>query len=121
MTKNDPRVKAVRHWWKMAEEAFQSARIAYGAGHLHSAMNRAYYAVFYATTAALVERGLHFKRHGGVRSAFHRELVKPGLLPAEMGAVYDRLFQDRQHGDYMALIDSNQHTSRRKSRAQPPS
>lgn len=89
----------------MGEEALQSARIAYEAGHLHSAMNRAYYAVFYAVTAALVDRGREFKKHAGVRSAFHRELVKGGLLSTEMGAVYDRLFQDRQHSDYMVLTE----------------
>lgn len=105
MTKEAARVKAVRYWWQMAGEALQSARIAFGAGHLHTAMNRAYYAVFYAATAALVARSLQFKRHGGVRSALHREFIKTGLLPAEMGPVYDRLFEDRQHGDYMALIE----------------
>jgi len=105
MSKGAVRREAVRHWWKMAEETLRSARIEYRAGLLHSTINRAYYAVFYATTAALVERGLHFKKHAGVRSALHRELIKTGLLPTEMGALYDLLFEDRQHGDYTALTE----------------
>lgn len=105
MSKEKVRQETVRHWWKMAEETLQSARMEYGAGLLHSAINRAYYAVFYATTAALVERSLRFKKHAGVRAALHRELVKTGLLPEETGALYDRLFEDRQHGDYMALTE----------------
>lgn len=89
----------------MAEEALQSARMDSDAGLLHSAINRAYYAVFYAATAVFVERGLHFRKHTGVRSALHRELVKAGLLSVEMGALYDRLFGDRQHGDYVVLAE----------------
>jgi len=85
-------------WWRMAEEALQSARMEREAGFLHSAINRAYYAVFYAATAALVDQGLEFKKHSGVRAALHREFVKKGLLSQEIGVLYDRLFEDRKHG-----------------------
>ena len=105
MSKAEARQKTVRHWWKMAEETLQSARTEYEAGLLHGAINRAYYAVFYAATALLVERGLHFKKHAGVRAALHRELIKTGVLVAEMGALYDRLFADRQRGDYLVLTE----------------
>lgn len=96
---------SIQHWWKMAEEALLSARMEYEADLFHGAINRAYYAVFYAVTALLVERGLSFRKHAGVRAAVHRELVKKGILSIELGALYDRLFEDRQHGDYMVLTE----------------
>ncbi len=87
------------------EEALQSARIESEAGMLHGAINRAYYAVFYAATAVLVDLGLSFRKHAGVRAAVHRELVKKNVVPVEMGMLYDRLFEDRQHGDYLVLTE----------------
>ena len=35
----------------------------------------------------------------------HREMIKTGLLPVEMGTLYDQLWGDRQHGDYSALTE----------------
>lgn len=67
------------------------------------AMNRVYYAAFYAVSAALLERGASFKKHSGVRSAFHREFIKSGTLNTEWSKFYDRLFEDRQESDYIAL------------------
>lgn len=66
-------------------------------------MNRIYYAAFYAVSAALFERGTSFKKHTGVRTAFHREFIKSGLLDVEWSKFYDQLFEDRQEGDYVAL------------------
>lgn len=105
MTKEKAKRTSVQHWWKMAEEALQSARMEYEADLLHGAINRAYYAVFYAATAVFVERGLSFRKHAGVRAAVHRELIKKKVLPVELGALYDRLFEDRQLGDYMVLTE----------------
>ena len=79
----------------MAEEALQSARMEYEANLLHGAINRAYYAVFYAATALFVDRGLSFRKHTGVRAAVRRELIKKSVLLVEMGVLYDRLFEDR--------------------------
>jgi uncharacterized protein (UPF0332 family) len=68
-------------------------------------MNRIYYSAFYAVSAVFLERITPFKKHSGVRAAFHRELVKPGLVDIKWGKFYDQLFEDRQEGDYIALID----------------
>lgn len=114
MNEEEARREAVRYWWGMAEEALQSARLDSDTELLHSAINRAYYAVFYAASAVLVERGLHFRKHTGVRSALHRELVKTGLLSVEMGSLYDRLFEDRQHGDYVVLAEFEPESVREK-------
>lgn len=67
-------------------------------------MNRLYYAMFYGESAALFERRLSFKKHSGVRSAFHREFIKTGLMDVKFGKLYDQLFEDRQEGDYIAFI-----------------
>lgn len=43
-------------------------------------------------------------KHSGVRAAVHRDLVKAGLLREETGKLYDRLFHDRQEGDYIEFV-----------------
>ena len=45
-----------------------------------------------------------FRKHSGVRAAFHREFIRARLLDVKWGKLYDHLFEDRQEGDYIALI-----------------
>ncbi|MEW6718210.1 MAG: HEPN domain-containing protein [Chloroflexota bacterium] len=102
------REDAVRYWWNMAEESLLAARRETDARAYSFAINRIYYAVFYAASAALLERKLSFVKHSGVRAAFHREFVKSGLLEVEWGKFYDQLFEDRQEGDYLTFISFDQ-------------
>jgi hypothetical protein len=72
--------------------------------HANTFVNRLYYACFYTVSALLLTRGLSSAKHGGVRSLFHQNFVKPGLVDTELGQIYDRLFDNRQKGDYADLI-----------------
>lgn len=105
MSLDEQRTQVVRYWWTKAQKSLASARREVEAGAFAFAMNRVYYAAFYAVSAALFERRLSFKKHSGVRATFHRELIKTGLLDVAWGRFYDRLFEDRQEGDYIALVD----------------
>lgn len=87
----------------MAEESLASARRELDAGACSFAVNRLYYSAFYGVSAALFERHLHSSKHSGVRAFFHREFIKTGLLEVQWGKLYDRLFEDRQEGDYIAM------------------
>lgn len=105
MGEDNQRNQVVRYWWSKAEESIAAAVRELDAGALAFAMNRIYYAAFYAVSAALLDRSLSFKKHSGVRSTFHREFIKTGFLDTEWGKFYDRVFEDRQEGDYIALIE----------------
>jgi uncharacterized protein len=98
----------VRYWWGKAEDSLASASRELEAGSLSFAMNRLYYAVFYGVCAGLMEHGLSFKKHSGVRSAFHHHFVKTGKLDPKWGRLYDRLFEDRQEGDYVVFVSFEQ-------------
>ena len=101
---SEGRTDAVRYWWSMAEQSLDSARREFDAQAFVFAVNRLYYTAFYAVSALLLDRGLNFKKHSGVRACFHRELVKTGQVEVEWGRFYDRLFDDRQEGDYLVLV-----------------
>jgi len=104
MITKEKRSLMVRYWWSKAEESLASARREFEAGSLSFAMNRLYYAAFYGVSALLMEHDLSFKKHSGVRAAFHQQFTKTGVLDPKWGRLYDQLFEDRQEGDYMAFI-----------------
>ncbi len=93
--------QTVLYYWQMAQESLESAQREFDAGAYSFAINRVYYAAFYAVEAALLERNISYSKHAGVRAALHREFVKPGLLAREWGRFYDRVFENRQQGDYL--------------------
>ena len=101
---NKTQGEAVRYWWAQAEASLESAQREFIAGAYSFSVNRLYYALFYAASAALLDRQLSFTKHTGVRSAFHREFIKSGLLEIEWGKFYDKLFEDRQEGDYLVFV-----------------
>ncbi len=65
------------------------------------AMNRVYYAMFYAVQAALGEKAVSFSKHGQVKGYFNREFIKSGVLPIDMGRLYNKAFEYRQKFDYV--------------------
>ena len=87
-----------------AREALQEAKILLQQGHGNTFVNRLYYACFYAVSALLLTRGLSSAKHSGVRSLFHQNFVKSGLVEIELGQLYGRLFDNRQKGDYADLV-----------------
>jgi uncharacterized protein (UPF0332 family) len=95
---------AVAYWLDKAEAALASARAELAAGRYDFAINRAYYAAFYAASAVLLTRGQHFVKHTGVRGAVRRDLVKSGALDVRWGQTFDRLFDTRQRADYVVLV-----------------
>ncbi|MFH0991810.1 MAG: HEPN domain-containing protein [bacterium] len=103
MNPDEKRTEIIRYWWTKAVDSLDSAQQELQANKFSFSMNRIYYAAFYAVSAVLLERGARFKKHTGVRTAFHREFIKSGLLSLEWSKFYDRLFEDRQEGDYVAL------------------
>lgn len=113
--------EAVRYWWKMALESLESARREADAESLPFAINRLYYAAFYAVSAALLERNIAFNRHSAVRSALHSELIRSGELAKEWGRVYERLFEDRQGATTFPLPPFPQTMFRKRLQKPKPS
>ena len=95
----------VKYWWEKAESSLNSAKREFKAGAYDFSVNRIYYSAFYAVSALLLEKDMSFKKHSGVRAFFHKKFIKEGLIDTKWGKFYDRLFEDRQEGDYTVFID----------------
>jgi uncharacterized protein (UPF0332 family) len=104
MSHQETRSAVIGYWFEKAEESLAAAHREFEAGSLAFAMNRVYYAAFYAVSALLMAHKLSFRKHSGVRAAFHQQFIKTGLLERKWGRLYDQLFEDRQEGDYVVFI-----------------
>ena len=88
-----------RDYWVRALENLRIAgKIAAEASDI--AASRTYYAAFYAVSALFALRGKSFPKHSAVKAAVHRDLIKPGEWPEELGRAYTRLLELRDRGDY---------------------
>lgn len=69
-------------------------------GYYNSAVNRLYYACFYAASALLLKNELETNTHKGVKTLLGLHFIKPGKLEIKYGNIYQQLFNNRQAGDY---------------------
>lgn len=88
----------IRSLWERALDSIETAEAS--SEHPDWAANRAYYAAFHAVSALFAVEGQYFKKHSGVRSAFHQHLIKTERLASELGREYDRLMELRGKADY---------------------
>jgi uncharacterized protein (UPF0332 family) len=65
-----------------------------------AATSRAYYSMFYCAEALLNERGLRFRKHGGVHAAFGEHCVKTGSIDQKFHQWLLQGFNKRISADY---------------------
>ena len=85
--------------WARAKESLAAAKTVLPVSP-DAAASRAYYAAFHAVAALFAIEGRSFTKHSAVEAAVHRDLVRTGRWPAELGKLYTRLVALRQTGDY---------------------
>ena len=89
---------------QQATEALEDGRYLLSAGRgARTAVNRAYYAAFYAVLALLQTVGKTPRKHRGVLTLFNTEFVRTSLLPKTLSEELHRLFDARQEDDYRRL------------------
>ncbi len=92
-----PEVTALLH---KARESRPAAILLNGASFRDFAAARAYYAMFYAAQALLLERGLTFNSHAAVIATFGREFAKANLLDPKLHRYLLDAQDLRNVGDY---------------------
>ena len=83
-----------------AGEKLTTAEIDFRNERYDDSISRAYYAVFHAVSAVLLSKGFHFSTHSQVIGNFNKEFVKTGIFPQSFTKIVQRLFEERQIGDY---------------------
>lgn len=105
MTDQEKLRALVRYRLDQADEALRAARMMLADGLERSAVNRAYYAMFYAVLGLLATKAQETSRHSGAISRFDRDYVKPGILPRDFSRWLHEAFNQRQSADYAAAYE----------------
>lgn len=73
----------VQRYIAHARQALQTSRLVIAHEDYITAVNRAYYAIFYAANALLATEGLERSKHSAVIAAFRERFVKTGRIERE--------------------------------------
>ena len=97
----EERETLVRYRLDKAAHTLRQAEALLAIDEWDGAVNRAYYAMFYAALAMLARHGVGgARRHAGVLVQVDRELVGLGHLPREQATDLHEAFRMRQRADY---------------------
>lgn len=95
-----PDNEIIRLMLQKAEEKLTTAEIDFNNKRYDDSISRTYYAVFHAISAVLLSKGLHYSSHAQVIGNFNKEFVKSKVFPKTFTKIVQRLFEERQIGDY---------------------
>jgi len=77
----------------------------------NTAVNRMYYASFYAVGALLIKHNLQATTHSGTKQILGQHFVNTGLISKAAGRHFTRLFEKRQKGDYDDFFDNDEQSA----------
>lgn len=89
-------IKDAPEYMDYARRALRTGKLALDDGDLVGAINRAYYAIFYAANAVLELAGLQRNKHSGVLALFREKHVKTGKIETDFSDIYGQAFESRQ-------------------------
>lgn len=85
---------------KRAKETLEEADLLIAGCRYNAAVNRLYYACYYAVIALLVKNRILAQTHDGVKQMFGLHFVVNGKLDRRYSRFYSQLFNARMSGDY---------------------
>ena len=93
-------VQLSKYRLETAENTYHMAELCFDNQGYRDAVNRSYYATFYALRAVLALEGVDFKRHKDVVSYFNQHYVATGKFERDLGKTIGRLKTMREDCDY---------------------
>lgn len=86
--------------FQRAEETFAEVTFLKQQEYYNTAINRLYYACYYAAVALLIKYGINPSTHAGVKQMIGMHFVATGRLSRELGRCFSLLFERRHSSDY---------------------
>ena len=83
-----------------SRQAIETGKLVLAHEDFITAVNRAYYAIFYAANALLATKGLERSKHSGVIAAFRQHFIKTGIIEPEFSDFYGQAMDERHNADY---------------------
>ena len=95
-----PRAELIAFRVRQAEDTLEQAQLLHAHEHYSGAVNRAYYAMFYAIQAVITTHAADVSKHAGAIAFFDQYIVKEGKIDTEFSRWLHWLFDLRQDADY---------------------
>ena len=93
-----------------AKETLYDADNLLKSGSYNSAVNRLYYACYYAVIALLMKNGINAQTRQGVKQMFSLHFIVNKKIDNRYSIFYGRLFNDRMSGDYDDFVQYDAET-----------
>lgn len=106
MLTDQERIDIVRYRIDNAQSTLAEVNVHIQNRFYNTAVNRMYYACYYAASALLIANGVTTKSHDGVKQMFGLHFIKTGVLPRHLSSIYSTLFKRRLSGDYDDMFDN---------------
>ena len=101
---DESRKALVNYRLERAYKTLEEAALLEEKEYYNAAVNRLYYACYYATEALLLKHKIEAKSHAGVKAMLGLHFVSKGLIPVAIGKILSTLYEKRQSGDYDDFI-----------------
>ena len=82
-----------------AYETLREAEVMIRESFYNAAINRLYYACYYATVALLLKYDIQTQTHNGVKTMLGLHFISTGKLPVKVGKTFSTLFEKRHSCD----------------------
>lgn len=104
----ESKIALINYRTERAYETLNEAQYNADGGFYVAAINRMYYACYYAVIALLLKYEISAQTHGGVRSMLGLHFVSKGIVSKEDGKTFNDLFEKRHSGDYDDFVICDQ-------------
>lgn len=94
----------VKYRLQRTDETIEEADYNAAGRYYNAAVNRLYYAAYYAVSALLISDGLIATTHAGVKTMLSMHYIKTGKVDRSYGLTFATLFDSRQSGDYEDFV-----------------
>ncbi|MCK4920040.1 MAG: HEPN domain-containing protein [Bacteroidales bacterium] len=90
---------------KRAKETLNEIQILIDHSLWTTAINRTYYACYYAVSALLLKNDIKSQTHSGTRQMFGLHFIKENKISKEIGNFFSDIFDMRHSGDYDDFVE----------------
>lgn len=97
--------KEVKELIEKSRRSLEAAKLLFDEGFIDFSASRAYYSMFYAVEALMLDQDLSFSKHSAVIAAFGRDFVKTGIFDSKYHRCLMDAFDLRNKGDYGAMSE----------------
>ena len=105
---NEKRHALIQYRLELMEEAKSEAHLLLANNKYRGAINRIYYAMFYAISALALSKNTSVSRYSQLIGWFNRNYIKTGILDKKFSWMIQKAFDKRSKGDYEDMIRFSQ-------------